>query len=84
MISTFCFFCPALGNYLCHIEQVDLEEEAKSGACDLVGSPAKGIAQFTEHRQTISLGLQLEEKNTGGQRGNAVRLVHQTLNMGKL
>lgn len=71
-----------LGNYLCHIEQVDLEEEAKSGACDLVGSPAKGIAHFTEHRQTISLGLQLEEKKRGEQRGNAVMLVHLDIKHG--
>jgi len=49
-----------LSNHLSHIQQVDLEEEAQRTACDLVGSPADGIAQFIPHSQTSSLVLRLK------------------------
>lgn len=52
-------------NHLSHIQQVDLEEEAQGAARDLVGSPADGIAEFAPHRQAISLGPWLEDKQRG-------------------
>lgn len=52
-------------NHLSHIQQVDLEEEAQGAACDLVGSPSDGVAEFAPHRQAISLGPWLEDKQRG-------------------
>lgn len=54
--------CPcSVSCHLSHFEQVDLEEEAQSAACDLVRSPANGVTQFAPHRQTISLDRWLED-----------------------
>lgn len=36
-------------NHLSHIQQVDLEEEPQSTACDLIGSPTNGVAYFAAH-----------------------------------
>lgn len=47
--------------HLSYIQQVDLEEEAQSGSCDLVGGPTDGVAQFAPHGQTISLDHSLED-----------------------
>lgn len=57
--------CVALINHLGNIQQVDLEEEAESAACDLVGSSTNGIAQFAGHRQTTSLWRPLDDKERG-------------------
>lgn len=70
-----CVAFPFLVNHLSHIQQVDLEEEAQSAACDLVGSPADGIAQFAPHRQTISLVPWLQDKERAGQRRYVLQLV---------
>lgn len=56
----------ALLNHLGNIQQVDLEEEAESAACDLVWSPTDRIAQFAEHRQTTALACPLEDKKVRG------------------
>lgn len=40
--------------HLSHVQQVDLQEEAESAACDLVGRAAHGVAQLVAHGQAVS------------------------------
>lgn len=49
-------------SHLCHIEQVDLKEEAQSAACDLIGSSTNGVAEFAPDRESTSPLLWLEMK----------------------
>lgn len=67
--------CVSLVNHLSHIQQVDLEEECQSTACDLVWSPTDGITQFAPYRQTNTQVLRLEHKERGGQRRYVMKLV---------
>lgn len=62
----FSFTSICLANHLGDIQQEHLEKEAQSAACDLVGSSTNGITQFAPHRQTISMGLWLEDGQKGG------------------
>lgn len=64
-----------LVNHLSHIQQVDLEEEAQSAACDLVGSPTNGVTQLAPHGQTISMDPWLEDEQRGGERRCVMQLV---------
>lgn len=54
---------PMRKGYLCHIQQVDLEEEAQSTAGDLVGSAADGIAELAANGELpVAFFLQGEQK----------------------
>lgn len=48
--------------HLSHIQQEDLEEEAQSGACDLIGSSADGITQLAPKSETVPLDSLLKDR----------------------
>lgn len=48
--------------HLSHIQQEDLEEEAHSAACDLVGGSADGITQLVPKSETVPLDSLLEKR----------------------
>lgn len=57
--------CHSASDHLSHIQQVDLEEESQSAACDLIGSSTDSVADFAAYRQTFSLDLWLKENERG-------------------
>lgn len=48
--------------HLSHVQQEDLEEEAQSAACDLVGGSADGITQLVPKRETVPSNSWLKEE----------------------
>lgn len=48
--------------HLSHIQQEDLEKEAQSAACDLVGGSADGITQLVPNSETVPLDSLLENR----------------------
>lgn len=48
--------------HLSHIQQEDLEEEAQSSACDLIGSSADGVAQLAPTGETLMSSSLLKDR----------------------
>lgn len=56
------FFTEKHWCHLSHVQQEDLEEEAQSAACDLVGGSADGITQLVPKRETVPSNSLLKEE----------------------
>ena len=49
-------------SHLSHVQQVDLQEEAESTSCDLVGRSADGVAQLVADGQGAPLALRKDRE----------------------
>ena len=48
--------------HLSHIQQEDLEEEAQSSACDLIGGSADGVTQLAPESETVLSSTLLKDR----------------------